>query len=485
MLTHKLCKNIVLSIALFLFLFFIQSAISQDKVQKIDEYAQKYYELGQFNGSVLVAEGGNIIYSKGFGYADVENKIPNKTDTKFRLASITKQFTATLIMQLVEQGKIKLDGRLSDYLPYYRKDIGEKITISQLMSHTSGMDNYTDNAKFMELETVTNVKPKDFVLKYCSNDLVSEPGTKWAYSNSGYFILGLVIEEVTGKDYGTVLNENILIPLGMTNSGYEKSGVNYENKAIGYSNLFGNIKPAKPIDMTVPFSAGSMYSTVEDMFKWDQALYTEKILKKGSIDAMFTPVMNNYGYGWQIIEAPLDEKITLKFVTHSGGIFGFNTLETRFVNDNKFVVTLSNHESSSLNQLITGIVNILYGLEPPQPKTSLAIELARLIEKKGIDEAITEFHILKEKTDEYHVSEREINQLGYIILQAGKIPEAVKVFKLNVEMFPKSSNVYDSYGEALAAAGDKENSILNYRKSLELNPENDNAKKMIEKIEGN
>lgn len=481
--TRKIFTGNLLLIALTLLTFIVTSFSQQDKQQKIDELVQKYYDYGLFNGSVLVAEDDKVLYSKGVGFADVENKIQNQPDTKFRLASITKQFTATLIMQLVEQGKIKLDGKLSEYLPYYRKDIGEKITIAQLMSHTSGMDNYTNNAKFMELDAETSVTPKEFVLKYCSNDLVTEPGTKWDYSNSGYFILGLVIEEVTGKDYGTVLNENILTPLGMTNSGYEKMGINYENKAIGYSNLFGEIKPAKRIDMSVPFSAGSMYSTVEDMFKWDRALYTEQILKKESIDKMFTPVMNNYGYGWQIVEAPLDEKTTLKFVTHSGGIFGFNTLETRFINDNKFIVTLSNHESGSLNQLITGIVNILYGLEPPPIKRSLAIEFARMIKEKGIDDAIKEFNLLKEKKDEYRVVEREINQLGYIILQAKQFPEAIKVFKLNVELYPESFNVYDSLGEAYAESGDKENAIINYKKSIEINPDNDGGKKMLEKLE--
>src|SRR5690349_17117631 len=131
-------------------LVFINTLFSQDKQQKIDELVKKYHELGQFNGAVLVAENGNIIYSKGVGYADMENKIPNMSDTKFRLASVTKQFTATLIMQLVEQGKISLDGKLSDYLPYYRKDVGDRITIHQILSHTSGLGNYTDNRQFMQ-----------------------------------------------------------------------------------------------------------------------------------------------------------------------------------------------------------------------------------------------------------------------------------------------------------------------------------------------
>src|SRR5688572_29614200 len=149
---YKYLNKSALVLLLAAQVIFSHVLFSQDKVQKIDELVKKYNELGQFNGSVLVAEGGNIIYSKGVGYADMENKIPNKPDTKFRLASVTKQFTAALIMQLVEKGKINLEGKLSEYLPYYRKDIGDKITIHQILSHTSGLANYTDDMQFMQNE---------------------------------------------------------------------------------------------------------------------------------------------------------------------------------------------------------------------------------------------------------------------------------------------------------------------------------------------
>jgi CubicO group peptidase (beta-lactamase class C family) len=471
-----------LKVSIISILLVAASTVSQDKIQKIDELAQKYYDLGQFNGAVLVAEGGNIIFAKGFGYADMEKKIPNGPATKFRLASVSKQFTAALIMQLVETGKIKLEGKLSDYLPYYRKDIGEKITIHQILSHTSGLANYTDNRKFMEEEAKNKVVPKDFVLKYCSEDLIFEPGTKWEYSNSGYFILGAVIEEVTGKTYETVLQENIFTPLGMKNSGLENSSREYENKASGYSYAFGEFKPARFLEMSIPFSAGSIYSTVEDMFIWDRALYTEKVLTNASKEKMFTPVLNNYGYGWQIIEQPIGDK-KLKVITHSGGIFGFNSLETRLVDEDKFIMVLNNFESGNLNQLTLGIVNILYGIEPSKPKKSAAMELSLLIKEKGIDAAVDEFSRIKDNKDEFRVSEREMNQLGYVFLMEGKIKEAVNVFRLNVEVFPESANVYDSYGEALAAAGDKENAIVNYKKSIELDPSNEHGKKVLEELQ--
>lgn len=480
---HRLVRISLYFYAALLLFVFTHHVHSQDKVQKIDELMQKYNSLNQFNGAVLVAEDGKIILSKGYGMRDFENKVPNNNLTKFRLASVTKQFTAMLIMQLVEKGKIDLNGKLTDYLPYYRKDVGDKITISQILSHTSGLANYTDNRKFMTEESGNKVTPKEFVLKYCSEDLIFEPGTKWAYSNSGYFILGLIIEEITGKSYEDNLQENILSPVGMVNSGYEHSDKTYENMSKGYVTSFGEYKPARFLEMSIPYSAGSMYSTVEDMFLWDRALYTDKLLGNELKEKMFTPVLNNYGYGWQIIEHAVGEK-KLKVITHSGGIFGFNSLETRLVDENKFIMVLNNFEGGNLNQLTIGIVNILYGLEPANPKKSAAEELNKLIVEKGIDAAITEFQKIKDNKEEFVTREREINQLGYNLLTDKKIQESIKVFRLNTELYPESWNVYDSYGEALAEAGDKENAILNYKKSIELNPDNEGGKMMLKKLEG-
>lgn len=480
---YKILKSAFFIHVLFLALLCTQFTGAQDKTQKIDELVQQYAALGQINGAVLVAENGKVIYSKGAGYADIESKIHNGPETKFRLASVTKQFTAALILQLVEKGKIKLDGKLSDYLPYYRKDVGEKVTIHQILSHTAGISNYTDKPEFLKDDPEKKVEPKEFILARCSDDLIFEPGTDWAYSNSGYFILGAVIEEVTGKKYGDVLQENILVPLGMTNSGYENSDLTYGNKAKGYENSFTGVVPARRINMTIPFSAGSMYSTVEDMFKWDQALYTDKILTEASKEKMFTPVLKNYGYGFGIVEPELGGK-KIKIISHSGGIFGFNTLFSRFVDDKHTIIVLNNYYNASSSALSNGIAQILYGFDPQPPREDLTNVLAKLMAEKEIDEAIKEVKALKEDATRYKANENGINSLGYLLLREGKIKEAVEVLKLNVEWFPQSSNVYDSYGEALAAAGDKENAIVNYRKSIELNPNNEGGKEMLKKLEG-
>src|SRR4028119_1902180 len=211
------------------------SALAQEgKAKRIDEYMTRANKLRQFNGAVLVAENGKVIYKKGLGLANMEWNVPNETDTKFRLGSITKQFTATLIMQLVEQGKLKLDGKLSEYLPDYRKDVGDKVTIHHLLTHTSGIPSYTSLPNFMAEVSRNPFTPVEFVKNYASGDLEFEPGAKFRYNNSGYFLLGAIIEKVHGKPYEQVLKENVFEPLGMNNSGYDHHDAVLPKRASGY-----------------------------------------------------------------------------------------------------------------------------------------------------------------------------------------------------------------------------------------------------------
>ena len=253
-----------------------------------------------FNGSVLVAENGKVIYKKGLGLAQMEWNIPNTPDTRFRLGSITKQFTATLILQLVEQGKVKLDGKVSDYLPAYRKDIGEKVTVHQLLNHTSGIPSYTGLPGFFNDVSRNPYTVDDFIKKYASNDLEFEPGSKFSYNNSGYFLLGAIVEKVTGQTYEKALKERILDPLGMKNTGYDHHGTLIEKRASGYQKTPDGYVNAPYLDMSIPYAAGSMYSTVEDLYLWDQALYTDRVLSAATKELMYKPNLEDYAYGWVV-----------------------------------------------------------------------------------------------------------------------------------------------------------------------------------------
>jgi CubicO group peptidase (beta-lactamase class C family) len=477
-------KILYLKYCLILLLFFQVLSSAQDKTKKIDEYAQKFYEYGLLNGTVLAAENGNVVFAKGFGMANAEKNIPNAADTKFRLASVTKQFTSMLIMQLVEQGKIKLDGKLGDYLPYYRRDVGDKVTIHQLLNHTSGIPSYTDQPGFMmsgDVNKPTTVT--DFVINYASGELAYEPGTEYRYNNSAYYILGAIIEQITGKTYAQVLKENILDPLGMSNTGVEYTGMNIENYSSGYNMTAMGLQPAMPIEMSNVGAAGAMYSTVEDMLKWDRALYSNKLISEESKKLMFTPYLNNYGYGWVVTDGNLGDR-KVKLTLHTGGIFGYSTIIMRMIDDDKTIIVLNNISNGNASQLANGIALILYGLEPEQPAKPLLGVFLNTLNEKGIDEAIKEFNELSKDEKNYEYNESDLNNAGYLLLQRQKTDDAIKVFELNTELFPESYNVWDSLGEAWMIKGDKEKAIKYYRKSLELNPDSPTGKDALKKLEG-
>jgi CubicO group peptidase (beta-lactamase class C family) len=360
----------VLLTSVLLSLFAINGSVfAQDKAKKIDELMSLYHANNQFNGAVLVAEGGSVIYKKGFGLANMEWDIPNQPNTKFRLGSITKQFTSMLIIQLVEQGKIKPDGKLSDYLPDYRKDTGERVTIHHLLTHTSGIPSYTGLPRFFQDVSRTTYPVDEFVKKYCSGDLQFEPGSKFAYNNSGYFLLGAIIEKLTGKTYEQVLKERILDPVGMKDTGYDHHDTILKKRASGYEKKGSEIINAPYLDMSLPYAAGSLYSTVEDLYLWDQALYTDKLVSANNKEMMFKPFLNGYAYGWGVTKLPLgDSKETVSTVSHEGGINGFNTDIVRLPDNKGLIVLLNNTGGTRLGQMSRAIAAILYDKPYSLPK---------------------------------------------------------------------------------------------------------------------
>lgn len=318
-------------IAVILFVATLTVSFAQTKTAQLDGLLDKYTEYGQFNGSVLVADNGKVIYKKGFGMANMEWDIPNTPDTKHRLGSITKQFTAMLIMQLVAEGKLDLQATVSTYILDYSKVNGEKITIHQLLTHTSGTPNYTSFPNFFDDMSRNPYTPTEMVRTFADSTLNFTPGERFEYSNSGYNVLGAIIEKVTGKTYEEVLQEKIFDPLKMKDSGYDHHDNVIKKRATGYS-MKGNIaENSDYIDMSTPYAAGALYSTVEDLYLWDQALYTEKLLPKKYMDMMFEKYIpafgEHYGYGWLIGNFPVgNTKDSIAIIGHGGGINGFNTL---------------------------------------------------------------------------------------------------------------------------------------------------------------
>ena len=476
-------KNIF--IVIFTFIAILNSTHSQTKIDKIDALISTCAEYGKFNGSVLVAEKGEIIYKKGFGFANMEWEVPNQPDTKHRLASITKQFTAMLIVQLVAENKLKLDVPISTYLSDYPKKNGGEITIHHLLTHTSGTPNYTSFPNYQDMMRNPR-RPAEIVNTFADLDLEFTPGEKFAYSNSGYVLLGLIIDKITGNSYEEVLQEKIFTPLKMINTGYDHHSPIIKNRAAGYYKNGNTYVNANYIDMSTPYAAGAIYSTVEDLYLWDQALYTEKLLPKKYRDLLFekhTPSWGqHYGYGWEIGSTQIgNTKEYLQTIGHGGSINGFNTQITRIPSNQSLILLLNNTGGAPLNDMIKAINGILHDKPYDLPKKSMAFSLLEKIEKDGIATALSHNKEIKESND-YYLDENEMNTSGYQLLQSDRAKEAAAIFKLNVEAFPNSFNVYDSYGEVLMVLGDTSQAIENYKRSVQLNPDNENGLKILKDL---
>jgi CubicO group peptidase (beta-lactamase class C family) len=475
----------VILCAAIVFFIYPYTATAQDRAAKIQEVLALAHKYRQFNGAALVAENGKVVYKGAFGMANMEWNIPNTPDTRFRLGSITKQFTAMLTLQLVEQGKIKLDGKITDYLPDYRKDIGEKVTVHHLLTHTSGIPSYTGQPGFFENVSRNPYKVGEFVKKYASGDLEFEPGSKFSYNNSGYFLLGAIIEKVTGKSYEQVLKENILDPAGMKNTGYDHHDTIIPKRATGYSKTSDGYTNALYLDMSIPYAAGSMYSTVEDLYLWDQALYTDKLISAQSKALMYKPFLSDYAYGWAVRNASFKQNDKpVQVIAHGGGINGFTTTIVRYPNEKNLIVMLDNTGTGYLDRLSESLAKILYNQPYDPPKVSIVETLEKTINEKGIAAGVAQYRDLKaNQAATYDFAEPELNNLGYRLLRGGKPKEAIEIFKLNVEAYPKGFNTYDSLAEAYMTVNERELAIQNYKKSIELNPSNTNAVEIVKRLE--
>ncbi len=473
---------------LILFLVLISSiGFAQEKADKIEELLSTYEEYKKFNGSVLVSDQGKVIYKKGFGMANMEWNIHNQPNTKHRLGSITKQFTAMLILQLVAEGKLDLQAPITKYLPDYPKASGDIITSHHLLTHTSGIPNYTSFPKFMEDESRNPYTPEEFVKKFDEKKLDFIPGKKFSYSNSGYFLLGVLVEKLSGKSYEQMLQDKILTPLNMKDTGYDNYGDILKNRATGYEKSGGDYVNSSYLDMSIPYAAGSMYSTVEDLYKWDQALYTTKILPKEYMTLCFKPYIpafgnSHYAYGWGVGYTKIGKSTdSIYAIGHGGGINGFNTNISRTTSNNSLIVLLNNTGRAPLNDMTNAIRSIMHGKEYDMPKKSVADVVLAVIEDKGIDAGILQYNSIK-GSESYSLSEREMNAIGYQLMSSDKLEEANKVFQLITKEFPKSSNAYDSYGESLMKLGKNDLAIKNYRKSVILNPNNQNGIDSLKKL---
>lgn len=359
-------KTLTNLITVLLFTVCVPS-FSQDYGSLIENYIHTYEKLHRFSGSILVMKDDKVLISKGFGSANIELQVNNSPQTKFRLGSITKQFTALAILQLEERGLINTNDPISKFIPDYPK--GNNITILNLLTHTSGIPGFTSFPEFEESKML-QASPIQIIDRFKNIPLIFQPGTKFKYSDSGYIILGYILEKVTGKLYQEYLNENIFEPLNMYNTGYDNPNIILQNRASGYVYKDGILCNADYINMSQPFSAGAMYSTTEDLYKWDRALYSNTLLKSSSLKEMFTKYKENYGYGWYI-----DDYNSHKKIWHNGLIDGFSAVITRLPDDNICIVVLSNFIDTPILQINNDIMAILFGKPYRNPENLKTINI--------------------------------------------------------------------------------------------------------------
>jgi CubicO group peptidase (beta-lactamase class C family) len=332
----------------------IRNAKEQTMEAQVDAYIKPYLELKAFNGAVLIARKGKVLLSKGYGMANYELDAPNTPQTKFHLASVSKTFTAAAIMLLEERGLLSVSDPLKKYLADYPN--GEKITIQHLLIHTSGIPNvnnfpeYNNWSRFPQTTASLIEKFKDRPLNF-------QPGGRYDYSNSNYNLLAFLIEKVSGKSYGEFLKANIFDPLAMQDTAHDGNAlVLIKNVASGYTPVgFDGFEKVSYLDWTIKTGNGSLYSTLEDLYKWDRALYTEKLLKRSTLEKIFTPHVENVGYGWF-----LGKRLNRKVTRMSGRSPGFQCEIHRYVDDDVCVIVLGNNYSGAASFMISDIAAIAF-----------------------------------------------------------------------------------------------------------------------------
>lgn len=476
----------------------------QSKHDIIDSYFKALVQNQQFSGNVLVIENNRIVYEKSFGYADYTTKTPNTSSIRFPVASISKLLTATAILQLKEKGLLNITDAVNHYLPDFPYP---EITLRHLLSHTSGLPPY--NAFF---DKEKNEQPgkvfsnNDFMPGIVRNKqaLIYQPGEKGNYDNINFILLALIVEKVSGMTYPAYIKKHILQPAGMNETSLLPLPEQFNRADINnfaFPHVYLHPYDSMPVKSnSIPYvreywhaygfnGFGDYISTTRDLWKFDLALYNNRLLRKQTLEEAFIPTKLNsgennpdaFGLGWEIEK---DSSLG-KMVYHSGAAMGLSSNILRNITKKQTVILFDNAHFNA-HENATNVMKLLNDEQVDMPKKSIANVYGAVLLNKGAAAAKETLLILRKDSSNYYLSEDEMNTLGYDFMGNSNpyhLPEkhlykqAVETLKMNVELFPGSWNAYDSYAEALLADGQKEEAIKMYKKSVELNPGNENGKK--------
>lgn len=454
-----------------------------------------------FNGNILAAKDGKIVYEKSYGYADFPSRTKNKINSRFNLASIAKVFTSTAVLQLMEKGKLRLDDPFQSYFPDFPFT---DITIRQLLCHQSGLP---DLELFEDLisqypDTVVNSHTVYDQLRKYRKPLHFIPGAGFEYCNNGYILLSLLVEKISGLSFDKYLQRNIFRPAGMkqtTVQGHED--VHKHQYAYFAVDTFSRVSELKRYRYTdynngAAVGASDIITTVWDMLLFDKAFFDRKLLSAASIQLALKPVHTDkkmdtmegegtgyYCMGWEMFDQPFYGR----GVGHGGFKFGLATFYYHNLDKNQTIIAFDNTAGRNFGKVVTSALHELNEQPPVEisHRQSLARAYTTTLFNKGIDAATAQFTTLLQDTAHYYLSEWEMNRAGYEMLYDLKKPDlAVEIFRLNCLQFPLSYNTYDSYGEALNKVGKKKEAIAQYERSIQLNPNNEEGIQALKKIKG-
>ncbi len=436
---------------------------------KYERYLSEAHARGQFNGTALVFDHGEVVYQGAFGIRSIDPVDTLDLNTQFRLASVSKQFTAMAVMILKEQGELRYDQDIRDFIPELPY---EGITIRHLLHHVSGLPDYEPLMDRYWKPELAYDDPKRYtngnadvltMLAEKKPPVYFKPGEQWRYSNTGYNLLGTIVARASGMSFADFLQQRVFDPAGLSRTVMYDYVIGPDPKmpdrAYGFQ-VGWNGKDLSAADghyLNHGQGEDGVYSTVGDMLKWDRILYSEKLVSKATLNEAFTGgrAINrggstDYGFGWVIERSPTGKRM----VTHSGGWVGFITYFARAIEEDRCIVVLTNNSTRYYGNdgIRGGLMKLLYDEPVALPPLSIREVLGGEVARGGVQHAIVRYKELKaEASDDLIINEGELNMLGYELLWAERVDDALAILRLTMEEYPGSANVYDSYGDALLA----------------------------------
>ena len=449
---------------------------------RIDSLMNAVYRHGQFTGAVLIASHDKIIYEKAFGFADRQRQRPFTPDTREYIGSISKQMTAMGIMILHDRGKLRYDQPVRDFFPELPGCM-QRVTIRNLLYHTSGLALFDDFPNMTEQDV--------FKILRTQKELHFPPGEKFEYCNAGYSLLGMIIEKISGQTLNGFLQANVFVPLGMHHTLVTENGHPDTTRAIGYT-LFGDINNYD----TYMGGNASVVSTVGDLYLWDEAIARDRLVSRKTQTEALTPSSQVTGNSALVLKDPMFGDKSYGFglwlasrdggqdIWHDGAFSGYTAYNERITAGETVIAEVSNLRGAPVYEIRQAIVNILKGRPYVLPKLSGAVWLDKAIKTSGIDSAVSAYQRLYQSGDpDYEFSEAALNSYAYILLRAGRVQEAIKVFQLNASLYPNSFNVYDSLADGYEKAGDKAAALATCKKALAIDPTSTYMQRRIASLE--